>query len=119
MVFNATFNNISIISWRSVLLVEESRVPGENYRPSASHGQTAFYGVRAIDIYGKLYSSHVCTICLLFSNPSFLKQFSQTKSRISHIGLMFKRRYARRVLSFNLHQLHSNRLESRTKCKII
>jgi hypothetical protein len=24
MVFNATFNNISVISWRSVLLVEET-----------------------------------------------------------------------------------------------
>jgi hypothetical protein len=30
-VFNATFNNISVISWRSVLLVEETGVPGENY----------------------------------------------------------------------------------------
>jgi hypothetical protein len=29
MVFNATFNNISVISWQSVLLVEETRVPGE------------------------------------------------------------------------------------------
>ena len=37
MVFNATFNNISVISWRSVLLVEEAGVSGENYRPSASH----------------------------------------------------------------------------------
>jgi hypothetical protein len=27
MVFNATFNNISVISWRSILLVEETRVP--------------------------------------------------------------------------------------------
>ena len=27
MVFNATFNNISAISWRSVLLVEETVVP--------------------------------------------------------------------------------------------
>jgi hypothetical protein len=26
MVFNATFNNISVLSWRSVLLVEETRV---------------------------------------------------------------------------------------------
>ena len=26
MVFNATFNNISVISWRSVLLVEETGV---------------------------------------------------------------------------------------------
>jgi hypothetical protein len=29
MVFNATFNNISVISWQSVLLVEETGVNGE------------------------------------------------------------------------------------------
>jgi hypothetical protein len=34
MVLNATFHNISIISWQSVLLVEET---GENHRPVASH----------------------------------------------------------------------------------
>ena len=37
MVFNATFNNISAILWQSVLLVEETRVPGENHQPAASH----------------------------------------------------------------------------------
>jgi hypothetical protein len=37
MVFNATFNNISVISWLSVLMVEETRVSGENHRPVASH----------------------------------------------------------------------------------
>jgi hypothetical protein len=31
MVFNATFNNISVISW-SALLMEETGVPGENHR---------------------------------------------------------------------------------------
>jgi hypothetical protein len=31
MVFKATFNNISAISWQSVLLVEETEVPGENH----------------------------------------------------------------------------------------
>ena len=31
MVFNATFNNISVISWRLVVLVEETRVPSENH----------------------------------------------------------------------------------------
>ena len=36
-VFNAPFNNISAISWRSVLLVEDSGVPGENHRPVAGH----------------------------------------------------------------------------------
>jgi len=40
MVFKTTFNNISAISWWSVLLVEETGVPGENYRPAASHLQT-------------------------------------------------------------------------------
>jgi hypothetical protein len=37
MVFNDTFNNISVISWWLVLLVEET---GENTRPVASHWQT-------------------------------------------------------------------------------
>ena len=34
MLFNATFNNSSVISWWSVLLVEET---GENHRPVTSH----------------------------------------------------------------------------------
>jgi hypothetical protein len=34
MVFNATFSNISVISWQSVLLVEET---GENQQPVVSH----------------------------------------------------------------------------------
>jgi hypothetical protein len=40
MVFNATFNNISVISWRSVLLVEKTGVPGENYFSVANQWQT-------------------------------------------------------------------------------
>jgi len=40
MVFNATFKNISVISWRSVLLVDETGVPGENHQSLASHWQT-------------------------------------------------------------------------------
>jgi hypothetical protein len=39
-VFNATFNNVSVISWRSVLLVVESGIPRENHWPAASHWQT-------------------------------------------------------------------------------
>ena len=37
LVLNTTFNNISVISWRSVLLVEETGVLGENHRPAASN----------------------------------------------------------------------------------
>jgi hypothetical protein len=41
MMFNSTFKQYaSYISWRSVLLVEETVVPGENHRPAASHWQT-------------------------------------------------------------------------------
>ena len=36
MVLSVTFNNISALSWRSVLLVEETGVPGENHRPVAN-----------------------------------------------------------------------------------
>jgi len=39
MVFNATFNNISVIS------VEETGVPGETHRPAASHCQTLSHNV--------------------------------------------------------------------------
>jgi len=37
IVFNATFSNISAISRRPVLVVEEAGVPGENNRPWASN----------------------------------------------------------------------------------
>jgi hypothetical protein len=43
--FNATFNNISAISWRSVLMVEETGVPGENRWPAASDWQTLSHNV--------------------------------------------------------------------------
>jgi hypothetical protein len=37
LVLSAIFSNISAISWRPVLLVEEAGVPGENRRPWASN----------------------------------------------------------------------------------
>ena len=45
MMFNATFNNISVISCCSVLLVEETEEPGENHRSAASHWQTLSHNV--------------------------------------------------------------------------
>ena len=45
MVFNTIFNNISAISWRSVLLVEETGGSGENHRPVARHWQTLSHNV--------------------------------------------------------------------------
>ena len=39
MVFNATFNTISVISWRSIPLVEDTGVPGKktNDLPQVTH----------------------------------------------------------------------------------
>jgi hypothetical protein len=39
MVFNATFNTISVISWQQVIMMEETGVPIENHRSVASHWQ--------------------------------------------------------------------------------
>jgi hypothetical protein len=48
-VFNVTFNNISVISWQSVLLVGEPGGPGENHRPVASRRQTLSHKGPIID----------------------------------------------------------------------
>jgi hypothetical protein len=49
MVFNATFNNISVISWWSVLLVEETGVPEEiNVN---THQYQGIYHFQIIHIY--------------------------------------------------------------------
>jgi predicted unusual protein kinase regulating ubiquinone biosynthesis (AarF/ABC1/UbiB family) len=42
MVFNATINNISAISWQSVLIVEEA---GDNHRPATNYWQTLLHNV--------------------------------------------------------------------------
>ena len=36
VVFNATFNNISVKSWWQISLVEETGVPRENHQPTPS-----------------------------------------------------------------------------------
>ena len=45
MVFNATFNNISVTSRRSALLVWETGVPAENHHSVASHWETLSHNV--------------------------------------------------------------------------
>jgi len=45
MVYNATFNNISVISWRSVLLMEETRVFCEKHWLVTSHWETLSHNI--------------------------------------------------------------------------
>ena len=42
---NATFNNITVIPWWIVLLVDKAAVHRENYRPAASQWQTLSHNV--------------------------------------------------------------------------
>ena len=74
MVFNATFNNISVISWRPVLLMEETRGPGENHWPVASQWQTVshmFYQVHLAWARFELTTLVVKgTICIEIVNPT-------------------------------------------------
>jgi hypothetical protein len=45
MVVNPTFYNITAISWRSALLVQETGVPGKDHRSPGSHWETALHDV--------------------------------------------------------------------------
>ena len=45
LMFNATCYNISVISWRFILLVEETGKPGDNYRPAANHWQILSHNI--------------------------------------------------------------------------
>jgi hypothetical protein len=99
MVFIATFNNISVISWRSVLLMEETGVPGENHRPATSHWQTVSHNVvslsvtcgRSVVLSG--YSDWHLTICKGSHEAHYkLAIFYNTysiKNTFSHIVLGF------------------------------
>jgi hypothetical protein len=84
MVFNATFNNISVISWWSVLLVEESGVPGENHQPAASQWQTLSHNVvakcQSFDFCCKAYNYYIQRVLLM-------SLFKQTHSSDSIGGL--------------------------------
>jgi hypothetical protein len=68
MVFNVTFNTISAISQRSVLLVEEIRVLGENHRTVASHWQTLSHNVVSITPRHERVRTHKFSIWLIGLN---------------------------------------------------
>jgi hypothetical protein len=75
MVFNATFNNLSAISWRLLLLVVETEVPGENHRPVASHWQTLSNVVLSIPnvIENDILTWKICSVTLQYQLTETVK----------------------------------------------
>jgi hypothetical protein len=69
MVFNVTFNNISVISWRSILLVEET---GENHRLVVNHWQTIM--LYRVDINWNLHSINTDIIKIIMEKNQQFKQ---------------------------------------------
>ena len=62
MVLNATFNNISGISWLLVSLVKETRVPRENHGPAISHWQTLSHNVVSSTCYNLTKKHLICIV---------------------------------------------------------
>ena len=99
MMVNATFNNISVISWRSMLLVEETGVPGENHRHVVSQWQTwlhnvvtLFNGTRMIRHWRevrKKISQKSRKIYLIFQSRQFPNY--ETKHQKSWLNWVFKK----------------------------
>jgi hypothetical protein len=83
MVLSATFNNIPAISWRSILLVDEPGVPGENHRPAASHGQTLSHNIVTLVV---ICTDYICPS--LLSDISHLSANSVNDLIIFHIQLI-------------------------------
>ena len=84
MVFNATFNNISVISWWSVLLVEETGVRRENHK---SAGTDKLYHIMLYTLPWAVVkpttSVMIALIAYLVVNPTTIR----SQPRRSHLEL--------------------------------
>ena len=84
MVFNATFNNISVISWRSVLLIKESGVPGEKHLSPRTNYHIMLYQVH-------LAMSRIQTLVMIGTdctiNPTPMRPPRLQRCPISHLQL--------------------------------
>jgi hypothetical protein len=59
MVFKATFNNISVLSWKSVLMVEET---GKNHRFTPHFGFMSFH----VYMYNRFSVEHIVVAVIVW-----------------------------------------------------
>ena len=113
MMFNATFNNISVISWRSVLLLEETAGPGKNHGPVSSHWPFCLYISR------HKYLGFVCDLnemsCIVCQYFAFLlptggheEEFREHRTECSQVQTV-----ACYIYDMQIKPVHSKRFKSR------
>jgi hypothetical protein len=102
MVFNATFNNISGLWWRSVLLVEET---AENHRHVASHWQTLSHNAVSSTPDYKLYVLwHIWSISWIIALPSkadfnlFMDSRKKKEKVGSLLGVRFENPHSNQIV---------------------
>jgi hypothetical protein len=79
MVFNATFSNISVISWLSFLLVEETGVSWEIHQPATSHWQTLSHNVVSSTPHLSRIRTHNVQIDVTLTIDKLIKSFLEMK----------------------------------------
>ena len=108
MVFSDTFNNVSVISWRSLLLVGDIGVPRKNRQPVASHWQTLSHNVvsttprhervRTHHISGDWYA----LIAQVVVNPTTIRSRPRRHRFLqyvgSHVHTIIKKKYSPGIL---------------------
>jgi hypothetical protein len=82
MMLNATFNNISVISWLSVLLQGDARVSGENHLPVVCHWQTLSHNVVSITPRHEHYFGWYALIAQVGVNPTTIRPWAQRPFRV-------------------------------------
>ena len=97
MVVNTTFNNVSVLSWRSVLLVEETGGPGENHRPVASHWQTFSHNVVHLALMGLTTSVVIGTDCKGSSKSNYHRSRSR-RPLVNNIHHDYRKPYMNKLI---------------------
>ena len=110
MVFNATFKNISAISWRSVLLGEETGGPGENHRPAASHWQTLSHNVVHLALSGIRTHNISCDMhrCKLPHDHGHNGPLDKRSIRVHHIHFVDEYRISDRIKCISVMMFKTN-----------
>jgi hypothetical protein len=71
IVFFTSFNNILVISWRSVYWWRKPEYPRENHKPVASHRQTLAHTVVWFSVYCHIHILLICLVCCVVFNITF------------------------------------------------